>query len=268
VHQPRSTRERRGLAFMIGVMIVKPVLLALTRRDWAGEENVPRKGGAVLVANHASHLDPLTFAHFVHEQGRVPRYLAKAALFDVFFAGWVLRSSGQIPVHRLTSDASRAFGDAVAAVREGKLVVVYPEGTLTRDPDLWPMVGKTGAARIALSAGVPVVPAAQWGAHEILYPYSTRPRLLPRHTIHVTAGPPVDLDDFRDRPITPELLHAATSRIMDTVTGLLEGIRHETAPPTRFDPRRAGVQQIGNPHRDPRTKHGSQRRKASRRRSR
>ena len=104
----------------------------------------PRRGGAVLVANHASHLDPLTFAHFVHEQGRVPRYLAKAALFDVFFAGWVLRSSGQIPVHRLSSDASRAFDAAVAAVREGKLVVVYPEGTLTRDPDLWPMVGKTG----------------------------------------------------------------------------------------------------------------------------
>lgn len=268
MHQPRSTREPRGLAFTIGLMIVKPVLLVLTRRDWSGEEHVPRRGGAVLVANHASHLDPLTFAHFVHEQGRVPRYLAKAALFDVFFAGWVLRSSGQIPVHRLSSDASRAFDAAVAAVREGKLVVVYPEGTLTRDPDLWPMVGKTGAARIALSAGVPVVPAAQWGAHEILYPYSTRPRLLPRHTIHVTAGPPVDLDAFRDQPITPELLHTATARIMDSVTELLEGIRQETAPRTRFDPRKAGVLEIGNPHPTTHAQRGKHRRPASRRRSR
>ncbi len=262
------TRERRGVAFTVGVAIVKPVLLALTRRDWSGGEHVPRSGGAVLVANHVSHLDPLTFAHFVHEHGRVPRYLAKAALFDVFFAGWVLRSSGQIPVHRMTSDASRAFDAAVSAVAEGRLVVVYPEGTLTRDPDLWPMVGRTGAARIALSAGVPVIPAAQWGAHEILYPYRTRPRLLPRHTIHVTAGPPVDLDAFRDQPVTPELLHAATSRIMQAVTGLLEDIRHETAPATRFDPRRAGVQQIGNPHPDRRAQRSKQRRPASRRRSR
>ena len=268
MRQPRSTRERRGVAFNVGVCIVKPLLLVFTRRDWSGEQHVPRQGGAVLVANHASHLDPLTFVHFVHEQGRVPRYLAKAALFDVFFAGWVLRSSGQIPVHRMSSDASRAFDSAVAAVREGKLVVVYPEGTLTRDPDLWPMVGKTGAARIALSAGVPVVPAAQWGAHEILYPYSTRPRLLPRHTIHVTAGPPVDLDEFRGQPITPELLHAATERIMEAVTGLLEEIRHEQAPATRFDPRRAGVQEIGNPHRDTGAKRSKQRRRTRRRRSR
>lgn len=262
-----GTRERRGVAFTVAVGIVKPLLLAFTRRDWSGVEHVPRSGGAVLVANHASHLDPLTFAHFVHEQGRVPRFLAKAALFDVFFAGWVLRSSGQIPVHRMTSDASRAFDAAVAAVAEGKLVVVYPEGTLTRDPDLWPMVGRTGAARIALSAGVPVVPAAQWGAHEILYPYSTRPRLLPRHTIHVTAGPPVDLDDLREQPVTPDLLHQATERIMAAVTGLLEEIRDEHAPPTRFDPRAVGMQQIGNPHRA-RAAHGKHRRPASRRRSR
>ncbi len=262
------TRERRGVAFTIGVAIVKPTLLALTRRDWSGGEHVPRSGGAVLVANHASHLDPLTFAHFVHEQGRVPRYLAKAALFDVFFAGWVLRSSGQIPVHRMTTDASRAFDAAVSAVAAGKLVVVYPEGTLTRDPDLWPMVGRTGAARIALSAGVPVIPAAQWGAHEILYPYSTRPRLVPRHTIHVTAGPPVDLDDLRGQAITSELLRRATERIMAAITGLLEEIRDEQAPPTRFDPRSAGVQEIGNPHRDPRGTRDKHRRPASRRRSR
>jgi 1-acyl-sn-glycerol-3-phosphate acyltransferase len=249
------------VAYTLAVALVKPALLLFTRHRWSGGEHLPARGGAVLVANHASHLDPLTFAHFVHEQGRVPRYLAKAALFDVFFVGWVLRSTGQIPVHRLSSDASVAFEAAVASVRDGKLVVVYPEGTLTRDPDLWPMVGKTGAARIALSAGVPVIPAAQWGAHEILYPYSTRPRLWPPKLIRVTAGPPVDLDDYRDRPLTPEALREATARIMDAVTTQLEEIRQEKAPAERFDPRRAGVREIGNPH-------SKQRRPASRKRTR
>jgi 1-acyl-sn-glycerol-3-phosphate acyltransferase len=259
VVKPRRKREWGGAAYALAVGIVKPALLLFTRHNWSGGEHVPARDGAVLVANHVSHIDPLTFAHFVHGQGRVPRYLAKAALFDVFFVGWVLRSSGQIPVQRMTTDASVAFESAVAAVREGKLVVVYPEGTLTRDPDLWPMVGKTGAARIALSAGVPVIPAAQWGAHEILYPYSTRPKLWPRSLIHVTAGPPVDLDDYREGPLTPERLHEATARIMDAITAQLEEIRQEKAPAVRFDPRRAGVREIGNPHPKPR-RHASRRR--------
>lgn len=263
--EPRRTRERRGWAFTVGVVIVKPLLLAFTRPSWRGGEHLPATGGAVLVANHASHLDPLTFTHFVHEHGRVPRYLAKAALFDVFFVGAVLRGSGQIPVRRLTADASAAFDAAVQAVKEGKLVVVYPEGTLTRDPGLWPMAGKTGAARIALAAGAPVIPAAQWGAHRILYPYAKRPRLWPPARVEVLAGPPVDLDEFRDHPITPELLHAATERIMDTVTTLLEEIRQEKAPAVRYDPRRSGVRQIGNPHR---SKPPKSRRLASRRRDR
>lgn len=259
--KPRGMRERRGWAFVVAVAILKPVLGAFTRHEWSGGEHLPAEGGAVLVANHHSHIDPLTFAQFVYEHGRLPRYLAKAGLFDVFFVGSVLRASGQIPVRRLTPDASQAFEAAVRAVQEGRLVVVYPEGTLTRDPDLWPMVGKTGAARIALSAGVEVIPAAQWGAHDLLYPYSKRPRLWPRALIRVTAGPPVDLDDFRDQPLTPDTLRAATERIMGAVTAQLEEIRQEKAPAVRYDPRRSGGRQIGNPH--PRA-----RRHAPRRRSR
>jgi 1-acyl-sn-glycerol-3-phosphate acyltransferase len=158
-----------------------------------------------------------------------------------------VRSAGQIPVYRLTADASLSFTAAVQAVQEGECVVVYPEGTITRQPDMWPMTGRTGAARIALSANVPVVPVAQWGVHEILAPYAKRPHLLPRKTVWVSAGPPVDLADLRDRPLTPEVLREATRRIMDDVTGLLEGIRGEKAPVERFDLRTAGVAQIGNP---------------------
>jgi 1-acyl-sn-glycerol-3-phosphate acyltransferase len=252
--KPR-TRERRGWAFTFAVAVVKPLLLVFTRHRWTDGSKLPAVGGAVVVANHVSHLDPLTFAHFVHDHGRLPRFLAKAELFEVFFVRTILRSSGQIPVYRMSTDASRAFSAAVEAVQQGRLVVVYPEGTLTRQPDLWPMAGKTGAARIALAADVPVIPVAQWGAHEILYPYARRPRLLPPKTVHAKVGDPVPLEDLRRLEPTPEVLRQATERIMDAITSLLEDVRGEKAPAERFDPRTAGVRPIGNPHAHTRQHH-------------
>jgi 1-acyl-sn-glycerol-3-phosphate acyltransferase len=240
--------ERRSWAWVLAVAIVKPLLLLFTRHTWVDGMKIPAEGGVVIAANHASHLDPLTFAHVVYDHGRLPRYLAKAALFDVFFVGTVLRSTGQIPVFRLSADATRAFSAAVEAVGRGQAVVVYPEGTLTRQPDLWPMAGKTGAARIALASGVPVVPVAQWGAHEILYPYARWPRLLPPKRVYAKVGDPVDLDDLRGQEITPQVLRIATDRIMDAITELLEDIRGEEAPAERYDARRTGVRQIGNPN--------------------
>jgi 1-acyl-sn-glycerol-3-phosphate acyltransferase len=162
-------------------------------------------------------------------------------------AGRIVRAAGQIPVYRLTTDASQSFTAAVAAVQAGECVVVYPEGTISRQPDLWPMTGRTGAARIALAAGVPVIPVAQWGANHMLAPYAKRPRLLPRKLVSVHAGPPVDLEDLRGRPLTPDVLREATTRIMDEITGLLEDIRGGSAPAERFDPRAVGVREIGNP---------------------
>ena len=246
--KPRSMGERRGWAFALGVGILKPLLLLFTRHHWVDGGKIPARGGAVVAANHVSHVDPVTFAHFIYDHGRLPRYLAKAELFAIPVAGRLIVEMGQIPVHRNSADASRAFSSAVEAVQKGKLVIVYPEGTITRQPHLWPMVGKTGAARIALSAGVPVVPVAQWGAQEILWPYTKRPRLLPRKLVHAKAGDPVDLDDLRGLPVTPEVLRLATDRIMDAITTLLEDVRGETAPAERFDPRTAGVRPTGNPH--------------------
>jgi 1-acyl-sn-glycerol-3-phosphate acyltransferase len=247
VANPRRLQEPKGWAFGVCVAVLEPLLLLLTRRRWRGGENIPARGGCVIAANHISHADPLTCAHFVYAWGRIVRFLAKAEIFDVPVVGAILRGAGQIPVYRLTSDASLSFTAAVAAVQRGDCVVVYPEGTITREPDLWPMRGKTGAARIALAADVPVIPVAQWGAHRILPPYARRPRLFPRRTISMTAGAPVALDDLRARPLAPEVLLEATDRIMDDVTRLLEEIRGEQAPAVRFDPRVAGVRLIGNP---------------------
>jgi 1-acyl-sn-glycerol-3-phosphate acyltransferase len=250
VAKPRQLREKRGWAFAVAVALVKPVLLLFTKRRWIDGEKLPAEGGCVVVANHISHIDPLTFAHFVYDYGRLPRYLAKAGVFDVPVAGAIIRGAGQIPVYRMTTDASKAFSAAVRAVEKGECVVVYPEGTITRDPGLWPMTGKTGAARIALSTGAPVIPIAQWGANDILAPYAKLARLLPRKTISVKAGDPVDLDDLRDAPPTPAVLREATDRIMDALTALLADIREETPPTVRFDPRAAGVREIGNPNVD------------------
>lgn len=266
--RPRTVQEPRGWAFAFCATVLEPLLLVATRRRWSGGEHIPATGGCVLAVNHISHLDPLTCAHFVYAWGRMVRFLAKAEVFEVPVLGTILHSAGQIPVHRLTKEASMSFTAAVEAVRRGECVVVYPEGTITRQPELWPMTGRTGAARIALSSGAPVIPVAQWGAHHILAPYTTRPHLFPRKTITMAAGPPVALDDLRSRELTPDLLREATDRIMDDITALLEGIRGRRAPAERYDPRVTGVRLTGNPQAREGAATRSGKRRAPRRRGR
>jgi len=247
-----SSRRRLPFAYRFVVALLRPVLMVLTKRDWRGVENLPTSGGFVVTPNHLSHVDPLVFAHFLVDNERPPFFLGKEGVFRVPVVGAILRGAEQIPVYRNTGKAADAFRAAVAAIEEGKCVGVYPEGTLTRDPDLWPMVGKTGAARIALATRCPVIPVAQWGPQALLEPYAKRPKLFPRKTMHVTAGPPVDLSDLYDRPLTGALLREATDRIMAAITAQLEQIRGEQAPTERFDSRKHGLPSTGNFHRAPR----------------
>jgi len=243
---------RRGWAWGIAVPIVKPILLATTKRTWIDGEKIPAEGGCIVVFNHISEVDPLTAAHIMYDHGRLPRYLAKASLFKNRSLGFFLRSAGQIPVERLSKNAAGAFDAAVAAIDRGELVVVYPEGTITRDPDLWPMVGKSGAARIALETRCPVVPIGQWGAQDLLAPYARKPDLFPRKRITMKVGDPVDLSDLYDQERTSAVISQATDRIMTALTRLVAEVRGETAPVEVFDPRRAGVSEIGNPNKTPR----------------
>jgi len=222
--------REQSSTYRLVARLLRPLLVLVTRRDWRGAERLPASGGLVVCANHLSHLDPLTLADFLIDAGRPPYFLAKEELFATPVVGTVLRRAEQIPVQRGTGEARAALGAAVEAVRSGRCVAVYPEATLTRDPGLWPMAGKSGAARVALTTGCPVVPVAQWGPQEILFPYSKRPRLFPRRTVHVLVGDPVDLHDLRGRPIDARLLAEATRRIMRDITGLLEQLRGEAAP--------------------------------------
>ncbi|MGW0227524.1 lysophospholipid acyltransferase family protein [Actinopolymorpha singaporensis] len=239
---------RTGRAYDIAAGVIRPTMLAFTRREWRGGEHVPREGGFIAVTNHLSYFDPIALGHFLHEQGRAVRFLAKASLFDVPLVGRFLRSAGQIPVHREKRTAGDALKEACQAVERGECVVVYPEGTITRDPGLWPMVGKTGAVRIALRTGCEIVPIAQWGAQEVLLPYAKVPRLLPRKTMRMQAGPAFDLSAYRDVPFTPTLLKKATNELMDVLTRMVAGLRHEAPPAVRFDPGKTGLPSIGNPY--------------------
>jgi 1-acyl-sn-glycerol-3-phosphate acyltransferase len=234
-------RPRRGFWFGVIVALVKPFMLIWTKPVFTGRENMPRTGGVVFVPNHISHFDPLVLGFFIWECRRIPRLLGKASLFKLPILGRIITSAGQIPVHRDSTQAADAFRDAVAAVERGECVGVYPEGTITRDPELWPMTGKTGAARIALMTGAPVIPVANWGAQEILQSYTghLRIRLLPRKTVLARAGKPVDLSAFQGKPITNQLLHEATEVIMRALAETLGELRGETPPAELFDLRKS-----------------------------
>lgn len=244
----RKIRQKRGWAINLAVVVLKPALFGTTRRTWVDGDKIPAEGGCIVVVNHVSHVDPLLTALFVYDHGRIPRYLAKSGLFKNKALASFLTAAGQIPVERLSRTAVGAYDAAVAAVRAGECVVVYPEGTLTRDPHLWPMTGKSGAARIALETGCPVIPVGHWGVQEILAPYSTKPHLVPRQHVTMKAGDPVDLTDLVGKPRSTQAINEATSRIMAALTAIVEDLRGETAPAERFDPRRMGVEQIGNPN--------------------
>lgn len=242
----RRLQEKRGWAYSLAVAIVKPTLLTVSKRTWIDGEKIPATGGCIIAVNHISQIDPLTLAHFVYNHGRLVRYLAKDALWRVPLLKYVVVDAKQIPVSRMSVGAAKAFDAAVQAVRDGECIGVYPEGTITRDPDGWPMRGKTGAARIALATGCPVIPVGQWGAQELLPAYSARPHVFPRPTTVYKAGDPVDLSEFEGKPLTAEVLHAATEKIMDAITELVADLRGETPPAERFDPKRSGVREIGN----------------------
>lgn len=227
--------ERANGAYRTVAVIVRTFLRATTRTDWRGTENLRREGGFIAAGNHATEIDPLTFAHVLWDNGIAPRILAKASLFKVPVLGAVLRATGQLPVDRGTTRAADSLDPAIAALAAGEVVAVFPEGTLTRDPDLWPMAGKTGVARLALASRAPVVPIAQWGATELLPRYSKKLRPFPRKTIHVIVGQAVPLDDLYDRPRDAAVLREATDRVLDAITALLEVVRGETAPKPRFD---------------------------------
>jgi len=237
--KPTARREwgySRGWR-LFTVIILRPLLRLLMRHEWQGKENFPQAGGVILAPNHLSYADWPTIALFCDSYGhRYPVFMIKSPVFEVKFIGHLLYKVGQLPVYRGRGDAALVLKQAEQALAAGACVVVYPEGTASRDPDLWPMAGKTGAARLALTTGAPVVPIAHWGAQDILPYGSKKPRLWPRKTVRMAAGPPVDLSAYAGQRLSASTLRAATADIMADITALLAMIRHETPPAEVWDP--------------------------------
>lgn len=232
-------REKGGLWLGAAVAIFYPAQWITGRRQFAGLEHLPATGPALLVANHISYLDPVYTAVFVHQAGRIPRFMAKASVMDLPVIGRIARRLEQIPVHRGGSDARGSLRDAIRALDEGKIVIIYPEGTITRDPGFWPMRARTGVARLALECDVPVVPVAHWNTHLVYDHYHGKKfRPLPRRRIVMQAGPPVDLSAFRGRPVDSALVREVTDHIMAAVRDVLADVRGEPAPEAFFQPQR------------------------------
>lgn len=210
--------DRRGLAWWLAVAVCKPILVVLRRPDWRGVAGIPRVGGAVLAANHVSHLDPLLVAEMVLAEGRVPRFLAKDSLFSGPVVGRWFRAAGHVEVDRVAGRAG--YDNAVSAARDGRLLLVYPEGSITKREDGLPMTMKSGAVRIALEASVPLVPVAQWGAQEILPAYSGQLRWGWRRRVSVLVGPPIPLDDLRDLE-SARAIEVGRRRLEDTLSAMV-----------------------------------------------
>lgn len=230
----KETAKSR-ITFVIVAGIVRPAMNLLMNKKWEGLEKLPA-GGFIAAPNHCTEIDPLVVGHMLYNQKRMPHFLAKGGLFKVPVVGAVLRATKQIPVERSTAGANRSLQVAKEVVEEGGAIVIYPEGTLTRDPDLWPMKGHTGAARMALESGIPVVPMAHWGAHHVFPRYAKRFHVFPRRTSRLVVGDPVDLSAFEGRPLDKATLTAATAVIMDAITALLATLRSEQPPAERWDP--------------------------------
>ncbi|GAB2475214.1 lysophospholipid acyltransferase family protein [Jatrophihabitans fulvus] len=204
---------------------------ALVRVRYRHIERIPQRGAAIIVVNHVSHLDPFLVSKFVLDAARTPRFLAKDSIFEVPAVGWGMRIMGHIPVHRGSTDARQSLASAVAALQEGRILVLHPEGTVTRDPDGWPMNAKTGAARLAtLVPDVPVIPVVQWGVQEQFDLYRKRVKLVPRPKHVLSAGEPIDLSAYRDREVTVRLLHEMTDTIVRRLRDDVAELRGVPAP--------------------------------------
>ena len=221
---------------LISVIVLRPLLHLLVKNKWEGRENIPRTGGIILAPNHLSYADWGTDCLFFYESGRYPTFLIKSSAFEVKGIGPFLHKAGQLPVHRGRADAALVLKEAEKALAAGAAVVIYPESTATRDPDLWPMVAKTGVARLALATGVPVIPVARWGTQDVLPYGSKKVRLFPRKTVRTVAGPPVDLSQWAGQQTSARALRAATNAIMTDVTALVAHLRGEQPPAAPYDP--------------------------------
>jgi 1-acyl-sn-glycerol-3-phosphate acyltransferase len=240
--RPWKWRTRRPVppAMWVCIAVVYPVASLMFQLRYRHGERLPARGPVLLVANHVSILDPIACARLIFDNGRLPHFLAKQSVFKGF-AGVLLRNAGQIPVARFSADAHEALDAAKDALDAGEVVVIYPEGSVTRDPEWWPMQARTGVARLALTTDAVVLPVAQWGPQRVHDYQRKKLHLRFRAPADYLVGEPVDLEELRTevragRPLTADLLRQTTDLVMTRVRDQLAELR-ATPAPVSFHPR-------------------------------
>lgn len=227
LHKPKA-----GFWIRLCVAVLYPLDALLFRLRFRDLDRVPAPPEPVIIAiNHLSFIDTVVMARLVWQTGRIPRFMIKSDAFHLPVIGTVFRGAKQIPVYRGTADAADSLRDAARALDEGECVVIYPEGTITRDPAKWPMQGRTGIARLALlRPDVPIVPIGQWGAHLAFDLPNKVVRPCPRKRLTAQAGEPLDLSGYRDAEPTGATLREITDLVMTAIRDQVADIRGEQPP--------------------------------------
>ena len=218
--------------------VLTPIMTPWVKFSVTGEENLPTEGGFLLVSNHLSNVDPLCLCWYFMKRNTAVRFLAKKSMFSVPVFGWIIKGMGLIPVNR-DSNPSAVLAPTREALTAGEVVGIYPEGTLTRDPDHWPMEFKSGAARLALDTGVTVIPLSQWGPQDIMAPYNAKGMdMRPGRRVSYYFGEPVDLSDLMSPAGSEDhdAVNAATARILAAVREGVGQLRGLPVPDTVWDP--------------------------------
>lgn len=241
-----NPKERHFTLGAIAAILI-PIVRLMFKLKAEGVEKLPKSGAYVLVSNHVTNVDALAVAYLVYVKlKRAPHFLAKGSLFKLPLVGPLLRAAGQIPVYRGGQRNDEPLRAAHAYLKAGHMISIFPEGTLTRQPDLWPMRGKTGAVRLALETNVPVYPMAHWGSEQILPNYESKFRPGFWKPVRVVIGDEIDLAKFRKNKLTPAEVHEATDLVMHKITELVEQLRGEKAPGDLWDPLAHGQKEHGN----------------------
>jgi len=196
-------------------VLLSPVFYLLWRIKVEGRAHIPATGPVILAPNHVTFLDSLFIPLVLR---RRVTFVAKAEYFDSWKTAWFFRMAGQIPMRREGGSASeRALAAASDVLVSGKVLGIYPEGT--RSPDGRLYRGHTGAARLALGCGVPLIPVGLVGTTGVQPPGSNRPR--PFKSVTVRFGVPLDLSRFEGQEAgDPLTLRAATDELMFEIRNL------------------------------------------------
>jgi 1-acyl-sn-glycerol-3-phosphate acyltransferase len=248
---PKVVQADRPFVMRLVAMLLGPLVRLLFRVEVKGIEKLPKEGAYILCFNHVTHLDPLAVAYATFFKiKRGPHFLAKGNLFKVPVLGPILIAAGQVPVYRGGRRNLEPMEAAYKFLEAGHVITIFPEGTLTREPNGWPMRGKTGSVRMAIEAGVPIYAVGQWGSEVVLPTYTKNLKPKPWHKVRVQIGDQINLDAFHGRKLSTEELKQATTIVMKAITKQVEFLRNEKAPSELYDPAEHGQSQFGNFNKD------------------